>query len=99
MKNLIAGIYEDRHSFFDRYTVVLKSPVKVQGKSLHQAFSISADAKRVHWLMVFYSPDGDNSHLGREVSFENLPEEVRKAIEFELKDFKGENKDGLQGDK
>lgn len=98
MKNLIAGIYEDRHSFFDRYTLVLKSPVKVLGKSLHQAFSISADAKRVHWLMVFYSPDGDNSHLGRKVSLESLPDEVRKTIEFELKDFEGEKQDGLQRD-
>ena len=86
-KNLIAGIFEDKRSFLDRYTVVIKNPVKVMGRSLHQAFSLDAEGKSPHWLMVFYNPEGDNSHLGEQVSYDSLPNKIQVAIAKELKDF------------
>jgi len=88
MKELIAGIYEDHRSFLDRYTVVLRNPVTVMGRCLHQAFSLDADGKNPHWLMVFYSSQDENEHLGRQVEFEELPEKIKEAIRNELKEFK-----------
>lgn len=99
MKELIAGIYEDHRSFLDRYTVVLRNPVTVMGRCLHQAFSLDADGRNPHWLMVFYSSQESNDHLGRQVEFEELPEKIKEAIRNELKEFKKEASNGLQGDK
>ena len=81
----VEAIYEDRQSFLDRYTVVLKNPTDVNGRVLYQAFSLSADGKNRHWLYVFYDRDDQNSHLGRRVEFDKLPDEIKKAIESELK--------------
>lgn len=80
----VEAIYEDRQSFWDRYTIVLKNPTNVNGRVLHQAFSLSADGKSRHWLYVFYNRDEQNGHLGRRIEFDKLPDEIKKAIEEEL---------------
>jgi len=82
----VAAIYEDKSNFWQRYTVVLKSTCPVSGRTLHRAFSLNADGKDVHYFYTFFNPDDeeDNRHLGKEVDFSKLPEQIQEAILSEL---------------
>jgi len=84
-KKVIAIFYNG--SYHDCFTVVLNERrVEPNRQVLYTCLGLNREGGWYHTDVV-YSEDGDNSHLGKEISFEDLPIKALKTV-FMLYPFK-----------
>jgi len=89
----ILGVFDNKN-VYDRYTVVFNEAIEVIGEEgpFYQGLALSPNGGST-WVEVKFDEEGDNSHLGREISFEELPEKVKQTVLQTLEELKGEEPD------
>ena len=82
----------DNPTYRDRYTIVTDRKPKwrtSQGKvveidNLYEGIGVSEDPYSpvgvCLFVEVWYDPKGSNSHLGKEIPWKELPEDVQRAV-------------------
>jgi len=77
----VVAIFDAGNRIVDRYTVVLNR--KIRGNE-YEGIALSANPDSPQGVAmhveVIYDPDGDNFHLGKEILFNELPEEVKRKV-------------------
>jgi hypothetical protein len=74
---MIHKIYDNEGMTLDRYTI-LTEPFHF-GKSCN-TFSFSENAKSAQGINNYCGDVYENAELGKEISFDDLPEEVKEAL-------------------
>jgi len=84
----ILGVF-DNEKAYDRYTVVFNETIEMIGEEepFYQGLGLSPDGGST-WVEVKFDKKGDNSHLGKRISFEELPEKVKQAVFQALEELK-----------
>jgi hypothetical protein len=73
---------------FDRYTLVTDNSYDLADNTYHDMLGLSDNPDSPQGFSQFsggdYTPNGDNSHLGKRIKFSDLPENVQKHAKARL---------------
>jgi hypothetical protein len=86
----ILSIFDNEGASFDRYVVVFDTHIisPITGKTFYDYLGMSINPGNPQgfsqWGSSSFSPREDNDHLGKEINFDDLPDNVQKHLKMRI---------------